>query len=78
MSLRDWYLGDHLAVEDEVWSQMSGYWAATGQVDPDVVAAWNDGGRDESGFYEMGTAASLGPQAWESIPDAGNGEGGWW
>jgi hypothetical protein len=49
---------------DEVWSQMSAYWANTGQLDRATVTAWTNAGQDEHGFYELGTQASYG-DGWE-------------
>jgi hypothetical protein len=43
---------------------MADYWAATGQLDRASIAAWDAGGRDEHGFYALGTQASYG-SGWE-------------
>ena len=65
---------------DEVWSQMASYWASTGQLERASITAWDAEGRDEHGFFELGTLASYG-EGWELAPwsdEAGRpGRGDW-
>ncbi len=53
--------------DDVVWTQMSNYWVASGQLGRGEVDAWHNGGRDEHAFYQLGTRASYGA-GWDTAP----------